>query len=1340
MNSLLRNIKCLKLPAAASPSKKAFSAIALENHNHHQADRAALPVLPNSNFVDPRSSSIQAELTSTFKHSDQINLAPRSSKARKNTTSFTVIASKIRRNFSQKRPARATYYRRQVDKRTEEGFRDKIHERPCIKPINDRVVKQSVSSSRRIGNILKLNESVQARIEQKKFLDAQCANKLDHFLANHECKQCVSKNRRRLASFFEKNSPKMGKFGHGNRLFSSCCNLHQKNLDDGVEDQAQSAASTTPYVTVRSNGLPCKPNECPISLFDLVKLQSSRPKFQPVHRYKFESKTHSDVYEFDKNEVPAKKKPKSTTSSPIASKARPEDVEKVKSTKSCSEVSEKAGELNAEASTVASNSKDKPTTPKTKKPNDDREVYFIHPKDSLNQKICSALNTVPKVEIGEKSKEMIARAIRQMIQPVIEKEFLKYDEVKKALDRMERNLESCLSKLSLHDAYSIQQLGNRAIRDTNRKPDIREPIRPNEYRDPSKTAPVISPHKYDPLKRNQFKVENKIGGSRIINPARHVIADINKSHDGYKKQEDLVNEFKQQELRKEPRGEQESNQLALKEAKNQCRKDSGLEFKEDNETSNLQQRAKINDDCREEMETTANPAESVVMEADDSRLFRPKPNENIAGMPNNPLHKSSKSSWQPIAIDGKKMGDSQIFDGKRKLQTDTSPSSATKEATETDKPRSFLSNCSGKVSDVCMMIIRKQKGGKKAAPIVVTLARSQPNLGSFGMTSGSGAVGSDGSGRNTGGKGGGSSMDCASFSIFGKGKGKKKNKAKNSTKNPSNTSGGSNPGRGKPNSSIRGAKTKEMKPTIPKDCVKGEQGSGSNANADSCIPCEFEDYTARCKPERRGTSSASQDPRGIPEQDADAYNCVKRKQTASGCAKSTDASAIKEPVKQKLMDNECRKPGSTDHKVDKAAKDTSSDCKQKARDASKITQHAEAAKDDLNDCKQKARDASKAAKHVEAAKDDSNDCKQKARDASKAAKRAEAAKGESNDCKQKARDASKASTSSDMAEVCGSSKNMAQNTNCDTDNISAEIASEAAKLQEFCKNLKAQKGKMEGQKPPDCQQQKQDDTKSQTLNRKDVCKQLKQDRAGTKAKSGACSDKDSKDKFEEICAKLRESRQSKTNDCTPKKKSEDVGSGKAGGEKSCSKGGPPKEGKSNDYSCVKKKETSSQEVGCKNDASIAPNACQRLKEELAKGGSKRNVCGRPVDVKSDRKSKYDKYPWNDQCKKQPKECMVTKASERTDGLGAAKSEPCVRNDKGGHTERPRPCSAGNAAGGKKCFGNSKSSVVCPSRECLVQISECRSVESAKARTLRYPWNQQPKLFVQKNTSTTTKFI
>lgn len=59
-----------------------------------------------------------------------------------------------------------------------------------------------------------------------------------------------------------------------------------------------------------------------------------------------------------------------------------------------------------------------------------KDVYFIHPKDNLNQKICEAINTAPKVELAEHSKQMIARAIKKMIDPIIEKEFLKYEEVK----------------------------------------------------------------------------------------------------------------------------------------------------------------------------------------------------------------------------------------------------------------------------------------------------------------------------------------------------------------------------------------------------------------------------------------------------------------------------------------------------------------------------------------------------------------------------------------------------------------------------------------------------------------------------------------------------------------------------------------------------------------------------------------------------------------------------------------------------------------------------------------------------------------------------------------------
>ncbi|ERL87794.1 hypothetical protein D910_05183 [Dendroctonus ponderosae] len=65
-----------------------------------------------------------------------------------------------------------------------------------------------------------------------------------------------------------------------------------------------------------------------------------------------------------------------------------------------------------------------------KEANSTKSGYFIHPKDSLNEKICDAISTVPKVELAENSKQMIAKAIKRMIEPIIEKEFLKYEEVK----------------------------------------------------------------------------------------------------------------------------------------------------------------------------------------------------------------------------------------------------------------------------------------------------------------------------------------------------------------------------------------------------------------------------------------------------------------------------------------------------------------------------------------------------------------------------------------------------------------------------------------------------------------------------------------------------------------------------------------------------------------------------------------------------------------------------------------------------------------------------------------------------------------------------------------------
>ncbi|CAG9769957.1 unnamed protein product [Ceutorhynchus assimilis] len=76
-----------------------------------------------------------------------------------------------------------------------------------------------------------------------------------------------------------------------------------------------------------------------------------------------------------------------------------------------------------------------------------KEPSTSHPKDSLNEKICEGISSLSKVELGEQSKQIIANAIKQMIEPIIQKEFLRYEEVKYALERMEKRLTLTLKSL-----------------------------------------------------------------------------------------------------------------------------------------------------------------------------------------------------------------------------------------------------------------------------------------------------------------------------------------------------------------------------------------------------------------------------------------------------------------------------------------------------------------------------------------------------------------------------------------------------------------------------------------------------------------------------------------------------------------------------------------------------------------------------------------------------------------------------------------------------------------------------------------------------------------------------
>lgn len=54
----------------------------------------------------------------------------------------------------------------------------------------------------------------------------------------------------------------------------------------------------------------------------------------------------------------------------------------------------------------------------------------------------------------------------------------------------------------------------------------------------------------------------------------------------------------------------------------------------------------------------------------------------------------------------------------------------------TPSKKSLVESCSDKITDLCMMIIRKHKGGEKSAPIVVTLSRSLPSFGKIENYSG----------------------------------------------------------------------------------------------------------------------------------------------------------------------------------------------------------------------------------------------------------------------------------------------------------------------------------------------------------------------------------------------------------------------------------------------------------------------------------------------------------------------------------------------------------------------------------------------------------------------------
>lgn len=538
------------------------------------------------------------------------------------------VAYKFKRAFSQKSASRAKNRSQDSEKRSKkQGVKDQFCETPGLKPessfkkkqrqiLQDQNVittsktrsmhavraslstpqvdnqVQSMSTFKEIYKVspiralISLNDEVKTRKYKTNLLATQGKNKVKfHYLSeNHECRQCLSRNRKRMADFYKNNRDKMSNFLPKKRGYCTYVkdpNAQRRFLEEQSENHQE-------IVLVKDQNLDSSMEEQAVTLFNLIKLQTTSPKknFVPTNSYKFEAKKTPETYKFEpekrddyhtdpyplemfqddylpelnkkhqscpiletttKEDTPVSEecqapdpviekrkplllkkpemrlKPKPITTINCGKKKCPDcgtgkkrapckiPVPKKKQDDPCAPPEKKPpcqkdnpcnnpykglspptqppktvvnfpviklkdfeGPENVLSQNVTTypvgvnwkshENEAKPAEPKryqirdsnkskvdsskyleifkarqersrdllqlSKRTEQHKDVYFIHPKDNLNQKICEAINTAPKVELAEHSKQMIARAIKKMIDPIIEKEFLKYEEVK----------------------------------------------------------------------------------------------------------------------------------------------------------------------------------------------------------------------------------------------------------------------------------------------------------------------------------------------------------------------------------------------------------------------------------------------------------------------------------------------------------------------------------------------------------------------------------------------------------------------------------------------------------------------------------------------------------------------------------------------------------------------------------------------------------------------------------------------------------------------------------------------------------------------------------------------
>ncbi|XP_030756843.1 uncharacterized protein LOC115882672 isoform X2 [Sitophilus oryzae] len=294
---------------------------------------------------------------------------------------------------------------------------------------------------------------------------------------------------------------------------------------------------------------------------------------------------------------------------------------------------------------------------------------------------------------------------------------------------------------------------------------------------------------------------------------------------------------------------------------------------------------------------------------------------------------SLKNKWIPVKIENKNLSDSKTLSKTVDSKQKENQLKTVQECNSSSKSKSLVENCSNKISDLCMMIVRKHKGGKKAAPIVVTLSRSQPNLDSFSGHAASLLMCPGGSSHGSGGNG--NKKDCSPFGFF---KGSKKSNSKKKSSDGEkflkiNDDCKKNSGKEKKSNSNNSCATENK--SKPNDSCKTNQ-----VKSEPCIPCKHEDYskkqvlkkTNNCAKEKDDPCKKKEDPckKSDKASDKDPYNCVKdtkSKTKADGAGKEKE-----DPCKKK--EDPCKNKNDASKKIEDPCKKKEDPCKKK-EDSSK---------------------------------------------------------------------------------------------------------------------------------------------------------------------------------------------------------------------------------------------------------------------------------------------------------------------------------------------------------------------------------------------------------------------